>query len=620
LSFARGLLNGYFSGDGCVDKGGAISGYSCSRLLLEGIQQLLLRFDIVTDMTTRVRHQPRFKSEQPQYIIKIGQGNAIRFAKSIPLIIDYKQARLDKMLANYGKPIERGRHVWRTPYGRQDIIPDIELSTGAISLRRDKVKALMDQLPDNSEDLYVLQSVLDEDVVYDEIISITEVPNTHTHAYDLTVESTRNFNSATGVALADSFHASGVSSASQSVRGVPRFKELLHCTSSKNMKSPIMLLKLPLSKRADQQAGLELMKEVRATHFADLVKRTQIFFDPDDDSTVVDQDAAFTKRSKKVHGGGGPAVSPWLLRMELDPTKLYDHNVDMHELDDVLAEFYEGVVHTSVSDASRAGGPIMRVRLRVDAKSDDALTDLRALEANIMDTVLVKGIKGVRKVSLADQGKMRYDPETDAFKKEADWVVETDGSNLRDALNHPLVDGASVVSNDILEIYAVLGVEAARLALYNEIMAAMDVDNEKVNYRHVSLIVDTMTNKGTLVSIDRHGINAGDIGPLAKCSFEETTDRLIKAGMFGERDRINGVSANIMLGQIAPCGTGDPQVIMDESMLPPIEEETDDVADVASAEGTSALHAIGFVLDDKVRIMGDLTKREPLTLLAAPAS
>ena len=88
-----------------------------------------------------------------------------------------------------------------------------------------------------------------------------------------------------------------------------------------------------------------------------------------------------------------------------------------------------------------------------------------------------------------------------------------------------------------------------------------------VNYRHIALLVDTMTNKGYLLSIDRHGINRADIGPFAKCSFEETTDMLIKAGIFAEVDKINGVSANIMLGQIAPAGTGDTEILIDEWKL-----------------------------------------------------
>jgi hypothetical protein len=39
---------------------------------------------------------------------------------------------------------------------------------------------------------------------------------------------------------------------------------------------------------------------------------------------------------------------------------------------------------------------------------------------------------------------------------------------------------------------------------------------------------------------------------------------LIDASVFSEYDRINGVSANIMLGQLPPCGTGDCEIMLDE--------------------------------------------------------
>ena len=104
-----------------------------------------------------------------------------------------------------------------------------------------------------------------------------------------------------------------------------------------------------------------------------------------------------------------------------------------------------------------------------------------------------------------------------------------------------------------------------------------------VNYRHLSLLVDTMTNKGYLMSIDRFGINRGNIGPLAKCSFEETTDQLFKASIFGEYDKLNGVSSNIMMGQIPPCGTGESDILIDESKLldinPEVEKELNNIED-----------------------------------------
>lgn len=83
--------------------------------------------------------------------------------------------------------------------------------------------------------------------------------------------------------------------------------------------------------------------------------------------------------------------------------------------------------------------------------------------------------------------------------------------------------------------------------------------------RHIMLLADIMTCQGhSLVSIDRNGIKRSDIGPLARCSFEETDKQLYQAAIFGEHDDVDGVSANIMLGQVPPCGTGMIQVVFDE--------------------------------------------------------
>ena len=76
-----------------------------------------------------------------------------------------------------------------------------------------------------------------------------------------------------------------------------------------------------------------------------------------------------------------------------------------------------------------------------------------------------------------------------------------------------------------------------------------------------------MTNKGYLTAINRQGINRGDTGPLAKCSFEDTTDQLIKAGIFGDKDKLNGVSSNIMMGQTIKAGTGMCDILLDEQKL-----------------------------------------------------
>lgn len=70
-----------------------------------------------------------------------------------------------------------------------------------------------------------------------------------------------------------------------------------------------------------------------------------------------------------------------------------------------------------------------------------------------------------------------------------------------------------------------LGIEAVRKALERELYHVISFDGSYVNYRHLSLLCDTMTCRGHLMAITRHGINRQDTGPLMKCSFEETVSR-----------------------------------------------------------------------------------------------
>jgi DNA-directed RNA polymerase II subunit RPB1 len=202
-----------------------------------------------------------------------------------------------------------------------------------------------------------------------------------------------------------------------------------------------------------------------------------------------------------------------------------------------------------------------------EPEAKDIISDLKALEKSILDTVIIKGIKSINKTSMYRMEYEKYNNKTMVFDKKAEWVINTDGTNLLDIFSYEYVDKYRTISNDIVEIYNVLGIEAAKQALYNEIWDVIKSADLYSNYRHIILLVDVMTSKGYLMSIDRHGINRSDIGPLTKSSFEETSDMLIKAGIFAELDRVSGVSANIMLGQIPQAGTGETDLLIDELKL-----------------------------------------------------
>ena len=77
-----------------------------------------------------------------------------------------------------------------------------------------------------------------------------------------------------------------------------------------------------------------------------------------------------------------------------------------------------------------------------------------------------------------------------------------------------------------------------------------------VNYRHISILCDLMTQRGILTSITRHGLNRSEYGPIRKATFEETVEILLEAGIFAEKDDLKGISENVLLGKLTKIGTG----------------------------------------------------------------
>ena len=168
----------------------------------------------------------------------------------------------------------------------------------------------------------------------------------------------------------------------------------------------------------------------------------------------------------------------------------------------------------------------------------------------LANEMTIKGFNEITKVSLSNYKEKEYDIETGLAKKDnICWFIETDGVALLKVLGlNDDINYKKTTSNDIQEILKVLGVEAVRISLINELRFVLSSYGIYVNYRHLSTLCDVMTQRGLLTSITRHGINRSDSGPLRKCSFEETVEILYEAAVFGEIDHLSGISENIIMG------------------------------------------------------------------------
>jgi DNA-directed RNA polymerase III subunit RPC1 len=114
-----------------------------------------------------------------------------------------------------------------------------------------------------------------------------------------------------------------------------------------------------------------------------------------------------------------------------------------------------------------------------------------------------------------------------------------------------------------MEVEQVLGIEAARTTIINQIQYTMSKHGMTIDRRHVMLLADTMTFKGEVLGITRFGVAKMKDSVLMLASFEKTTDHLFDAALYGKKDEINGVSECIIMGIPMPIGTGQFDLLYD---------------------------------------------------------
>ena len=159
----------------------------------------------------------------------------------------------------------------------------------------------------------------------------------------------------------------------------------------------------------------------------------------------------------------------------------------------------------------------------------------------------IKGIDGITRAILS--------------KTEGSWKIVTEGSNLKEVLKVEGVDADNVMTNSILEVADVLGIEAARNSIIHEAMGTLGEAGLDVDIRHIMLVADLMTNDGYVKAIGRHGVSGKKSSVLARAAFEITAAHLLHAAMVGETDPLEGVTENIIVGQPVTLGTGAVNII-----------------------------------------------------------
>lgn len=390
----------------------------------------------------------------------------------------------------------------------------------------------------------------------------------------------------------NTFHFAGVSAKNVTL-GVPRLTEIINV--SKNIRTPSLTVFLVGEAARDKEAAKSVQCSLEFTTLRRVTHATEIYYDPDPRSTVIEEDKEWVDSYYDLNEGEVDlnTLYPWLLRIELAGDMMVDKKLLLSQVAEKISTMYSDELHCLFND-DNADKLILRIRVVNDEPlsktgdgmgryggpggemgEDEQLAFIKRVEGSLLSLVALQGIDNIRKVFLREAKKTTVDEENGGFTTETEWVLDTEGVNLQEVMTHPEVDHTRTMSNDIIEVVSVLGIEAGRNALLKELRGVIEFDGSYVNYRHLAALVESMTSRGSLLAITRHGINRAETSPLHQASFEETVDVLFRAATYAEKDEMAGVSENIMVGALCPAGTGAFDLLVDDEAVMNAQEVVD---------------------------------------------
>ncbi len=296
------------------------------------------------------------------------------------------------------------------------------------------------------------------------------------------------------------FHYAGVAEINVTL-GLPRLIEILDVR--KNPSTPMMTIRLMPEYAKDRNKAKEIANRIEATHILDIA---EIVTDLRNMRIIVKPDEKALKKKE--------------LSMEL------------------LKKRIEKSLKAKVEEV---GGDII---INIEEPSFKELMDT----FEKLKRLVVSGIKEIKRVIIRKEGD--------------EYVLYTEGSNLKRIMKEKGIDFTRTVTNNIYEIYEVLGIEAARNAIINEAISTLEEQGLEVDRRHIMLVADVMTADGELKQIGRHGVAGEKQSILARAAFEMTVNNLLDAAVKGEIDKLNGITENIIVGQPIRLGTGDVELIL----------------------------------------------------------
>ena len=343
----------------------------------------------------------------------------------------------------------------------------------------------------------------------------------------------------------NTFHKAGQSEKTMT-EGVPRFEELLNAT--KNPK--IINHKIYFNKNNDSIEKLRkhISGKIKHITLKSITKSYEICLNKEREDFYDIFDIIYNNNYSQYKT---------CVIFTLNTKKMYESNISLK----YISEQIENTFSDAYCVFSSLGTDRMIVYIDTNQVYNIScqngyshVSEKQAIEIYLDDCVIpelnnttIKGVNNVEEIFFTKMQNNKWFIETNCYYKN-----NKSENILKNLMALDIVNPCNLISNNVWEIYEILGIEAAKKFLINEFLSIMS----GINKCHAILLVDRMTYDGNIQSISRYTLKNDSSGPLAKASFEESLDNFLNASIKGEKEPVQGISASIICGKRSNTGTG----------------------------------------------------------------
>lgn len=365
----------------------------------------------------------------------------------------------------------------------------------------------------------------------------------------------------------NTFHFSGIGEKNVTL-GVPRITELINATV--DIRTPNIRAYLTEEYEKNGEMAQQCANMVQSCKLGTVVRSNRVVWDPELWSTCVDEHRDMVDAHAAVYERT-MSVTKWVICLLLDRNELVRRGLGVTFVKRALRR-HLGENAQIVCAAENRLEWVVRVRLDTQLVGDNGGHDdaehERRVVTEVRDYLLVKTqINGISTVESAFVKEYNLNRSKRLY-------LDVFGTDMLKFMALPFVDALRTYSNHIHEIQHTLGIEAAVFIMMQEIEKVLSFDGTYIDLHHIYLLVENCCSSGQILAMTRHGMAKRAQAPLVRASFEETTEVLFEASLFGSHDPVSGVSEAIMLGKRTKCGTGSTALVYDESIVPPLPETT----------------------------------------------